>query len=200
MYPTVINNLIECFKKMPGVGEKSAERMALHILNLDQDIIDLFAQSLTDIKTKIRRCKICNNLSESDECDICKSKNRDKEVVCVVEEPKNVFQLEKIGVFNGKYHVLDGLISPLDNINPEDINLNSLIDRIDNEKIKEIIIAVKPSIEGETTALYISKLLANKNVTISKIAHGVPIGADMDYIDPLTLELAIEERKNITSE
>lgn len=200
MYPNLINNLIECYKKMPGVGEKSAERMALHTLSLDQDIIDLFVHSLAHIKTDIKRCKICNNLTEEDICPICNGKNRDKNIICVVEEPKNVFQFEKIGAFNGVYHVLGGLISPLDNINPEDINLDSLIKRIEKDKIKEIIIAVKPSIEGETTALYISKLLAGKDVLISKIAHGIPLGADMDYIDPLTLELAIEERKNITSE
>lgn len=199
MYPNLINNLIECFKKMPGVGEKSAERMALYALSLDQDIIDLFAHSLSHIKTDIKRCSICNNLTEEEICPICNSKNRDKDIICVVEEPKNVFQFEKIGAFNGVYHVLDGLISPLDNINPEDINLDSLIKRIEKDNIKEIIIAVKPSIEGETTALYISKLLAGKDVLISKIAHGIPLGADMDYIDPLTLELAIEERKNITS-
>lgn len=200
MYPSTINNLIECFKKMPGVGEKSAERMALYALELDQEIIDLFVQSLSRIKTDIKRCSICNNLSEEDICPICSSKNRNKEIVCVVEEPKNVFQFDKIGAFNGVYHVLDGLISPLDNINPEDINLEALIKRVENDKIKEVIIAVKPSIEGETTALYISKLLAGKDVLISKIAHGIPLGADIDYIDPLTLELAIEERKNITSE
>lgn len=200
MYPNLINNLIECFKKMPGVGEKTAERMALHTLELDQDIIDLFAHSLSHIKTDIKRCKICNYLSEEEICPICSSKNRDKQIICVVEEAKNVSQFEKIGAFNGVYHVLDGLISPLDNKNPEDINLESLIKRVDDDKVKEIIIAVKPSIEGETTALYISKLLKDKDVLISKIAHGIPLGADMDYIDPLTLELAIEERKNITSE
>lgn len=200
MYPNIINNLIECFKKMPGVGEKSAERMALYTLSLDQDIIDLFVHSLSHIKTDIKRCNVCNNLTEEEICPICNNKNRNKDIICVVEEPKNVFQFEKIGAFNGVYHVLDGLISPLDNVNPEDINLDSLIKRIEKDKIKEVIIAVKPSIEGETTALYISKLLAGKDVLISKIAHGIPLGADMDYIDPLTLELAIEERKNITSE
>jgi len=200
MYPNLINELIECFKKMPGVGEKSAERMALYALNLDQDVIDLFVHSLSNIKTGIKRCNICNNLTEEEICPICNSENRNKDIICVVEEPKNVFQFEKIGAFKGVYHVLDGLISPLDNINPEDINLSSLIKRIEKDKIKEVIIAVKPSIEGETTALYISKLLAGKDVQISKIAHGIPLGADIDYIDPLTLELAIEERKDITSQ
>ncbi len=199
LYPETINNLIECYKKLPGIGEKTAERMALYSLELDQEIIDLFVQSLANLKSKIKRCQKCNNLTQNDICPICADESRDHNLICVVEEPKNVFQFEKIGTYHGLYHVLDGLISPLENINPEDINLDSLLKRIDEEKIKEVIIAVKPSVEGETTALYISKILEDKNVTISKIAHGVPLGADMDYVDALTLELALEERKNITS-
>lgn len=198
IYPEIINDLIECYKKFPGIGEKSAERMALYSLDLDQDIIDLFVQSLANLKTKIKRCKVCNNLSQEDICPICTNKNRNHKIICVVEEPKIVYQFEKIGSYHGLYHVLDGLISPLENINPEDLNIESLLKRIEDEKVDEIIIAVKPSIEGETTALYISKLLEGKDVIISKIAHGVPIGADMDYVDALTLELALEERKNIT--
>ena len=199
LYPETINNLIECYKKLPGIGEKSAERMALYTLEMDQEIIDLFVQSLADAKTKIKRCKICNNFSQEDICPICRNEGRNHQVICVVEEPKNVIQFEKIGSYKGLYHVLDGLISPLENINPEDLNITSLIKRIDEEKIKEVIIAVKPSIEGETTALYISKMLEDKDVIISKIAHGVPLGADLDYGDALTLELPLEERKNIPS-
>ena len=195
MYPEIINNLIECYKTLPGIGEKTAERMALYSLQLDHEKIDLFAQSLVSLKTEIKRCKKCNNLTQEETCPICK--NQDRDIICVVEEPKNVFQFEKIGSYHGLYHVLDGLISPLDNINPEDINIQSLLKRIEEENIKEVIIAVKPSIEGETTALYISKILKDKNIVISKIAHGIPLGADMDYIDSLTLELALEERKNI---
>ena len=199
LYPKTINDLIECYKKLPGIGEKTAERMALYSLELDQEIIVLFAQSLIDLKKNIKRCKKCNNLSQDDLCSICSNSNRNNKVICVVEEPKNVFQFEKIGTYHGLYHVLDGLICPLENKNPEDINLESLLDRIEKEKIEEVIIAVKPSIEGETTALYISKILEGKDIKISKIAHGVPIGADMDYVDALTLELALEERKDITS-
>ncbi|MEG2322130.1 MAG: recombination mediator RecR [Bacilli bacterium] len=199
LYPEVISNLIECYKKLPGIGEKTAERMALYCLELDQEVIDLFAHSLKAIKTDIKRCKKCNNLSDKDICSICSDKTRDNKTICVVEDPKNVFQFEKIGSYHGLYHVLDGLISPLDNVNPEDINLQALLDRIKIDNIKEVIIAVKPSIEGETTALYVSKILENEKVMISKIAHGVPLGADMDYVDALTLELALDERKNITS-
>ena len=197
-YPKAIKDLINCFKKLPGVGEKTAERYALSILNFDLDFANLFSESLKNVKTNIKRCNICNNYSEEDTCLICKDKTRNNNVVCVVEEPKNIILFEKIGTYSGTYHVLDGLISPLDGINPEDIKIDSLIKRIDENDINEIIIAVKPSIEGETTALYISKILADKNVRISKIAHGVPLGAEMEYIDALTLELALENRTQIS--
>lgn len=198
MYPKTIINLISCFKKFPGIGEKTAERMALSCLKLDEDTIKLFITSLENSKTKIRKCETCGNLSEDKECDICKNKDRDHSVLCVVEESKNIVLFEKIGTFNGRYHVLGGLISPLDGINPEDINISSLIKRIEEEQIKEIILAVKPTVEGETTALYIRKLLEGKDIVISKIAHGIPMGADIDYIDPLTLEIALSERSQIS--
>lgn len=197
-YPYTINNLIECFKKLPGIGEKSAERMALSTIEMDEEILELFSASLLDVKTKIQRCSECNNLSEGELCEICKATDRNRKIICVVEEPKNVILFEKVGTYNGLYHVLDGLISPLDNVNPEDININQLIERIKDSEVEEVILAVKPSIEGETTALYISKLLENTNVKVSKIAHGVPIGVDMEYIDTLTLELALEDRTNIS--
>ena len=194
-YPSIIQNLIECFKKFPGVGEKSAERMALSVLEIDKETIDLFAKSLKDSKTKIRRCEKCNNLSEEDKCEICKDKGRNKEFLCVVEEPKFVNLFEKLNIFDGYYHVLDGLISPIDGINPEDINISTLIDRVKKDKVKEIILALKPSVEGETTSLYISKILEGTGVKISKIAHGVPMGAEIDYVDSLTLEMALENRR-----
>ncbi len=197
-YPKTIKDLIECFKKLPGIGEKTAERLALSTLDLDDEIIDLFKQSLENTKIKIKRCKKCNNLSEEELCEICKMKNRDINTICVVEDVKNVMILEKIGTYRGLYHVLDGLISPLDGINPEDLNISSLIERIKNENITEIILALKPSIEGETTSLYISKLLENKNIKITKLAHGIPIGVDMEYIDALTLEMALEDRKSVS--
>lgn len=199
-YPKSIRNLIECFKKLPGVGEKTAERMALSVLNFDDDIIGLFSNSIKDAKHKIKKCSICNSYTEEDICDICNDSNRDSSVLCVVEEAKNSILFEKMGSFKGKYHVLNGLISPLDGIGPDDINISSLIKRVSDDNIKEIILALKPSVEGETTCLYISKMLSNKNVKVSKIAHGIPMGADIDYIDMLTLELAIEDRKEIISD
>ncbi len=198
-YPSTILNLIECFKKLPGIGEKTAERLALSILDIDSEIIDLFSNSLRDSKNKIRRCEKCNNLSESELCEICKDNSRNKSILCVVEEPKNVILFEKLNIFDGYYHVLDGLISPIDGINPEDINLSSLIERVKKDEIKEIILALKPSVEGETTSLYISKLLEATDVKISKIAHGIPIGAEIDYVDSLTLEMALENRMDIST-
>ena len=199
-YPKSLKNLIDCFKKLPSVGEKSAERMAFASMNMDSEQINLFAESLLNVKNNIKRCKLCNNLTESDLCDICSDSSRNKEMLCVVDSPKNVILFEKIGSYFGKYHVLDGLISPLDGITPDDINIKTLIDRVKNEDIKEIIIAVKPSIEGETTALYISKIFEDTSVLVSKIAHGVPLGTDMEYIDSLTLEMALEDRKKISEE
>ena len=198
MYPKTICNLIECYKKLPGIGEKTAERLALATMDLDDEVIAMFSNSLLDIKTKIKRCNICNNLTEEDTCLICKDKTRNHDVICVVEEPKNIITFEKTGAFNGLYHVLDGLISPLDGINPDDLNIDALIKRIDEENIKEVILALKSSIEGETTFLYISKKLENKGVIITKIAHGIPLGADMDYIDSLTISMALEDRKPLT--
>jgi len=197
-YPTTIRNLIECYKKLPGIGEKTAERLALATLTINQETLDMFADSVANIKKRIKRCTKCNNLSEEDLCEICRDASRDQNTICVVEEPKNVILFEKVGTYKGLYQVLDGLISPLDGIGPDDVKINMLLERIKKDDKKEVIIAVKPSIEGETTSLYILKLLEGKNITVSKIAHGVPLGADMEYIDALTLEMALEDRKKIS--
>ena len=200
-YPESIQNLIESFKHLPGIGEKSAERMALalSILDMSDEDVNLFSKSLVDTKTKIVRCKECNNLSEDDLCEICKNKNRNKKVMCVVEEPKNIILFEKLNIFDGYYHVLDGLISPIDGVNPEDLNIDTLIERVKKNKVEELILALKPSIEGETTSLYISKLLEDSKVKITKLAYGIPLGAEIDYVDSLTLEMALENRMDITT-
>lgn len=197
-YPPTIKNMIECFKKLPGIGEKTAERLALATLKLDDDVTKLFSQSLCDIKTKIKRCVVCNNLTEKEKCDICLDEKRNKKLICIVQEPKNTIMMEKFNVYNGQYHIIDNLISPLDGINPSDINISTLKDRIINDNIEEVIIVLKQSIEGETTTLYITKMLESTGVKITKIAQGVPHGADMDYVDYLTLEKAIEDRKEVS--
>ena len=197
MYPESIKNLIESFKFLPGIGEKTAVRLAFSILDLEDEQTDIFSNSIEDVKKNIHNCSKCNTLTDSDLCFVCSDDSRNKDLLCVVEDSKNVFLFEKLGMFNGMYHVLDGLISPIDGINPEDIGLDKLIDRIRNEKFKEIIFAFKPSIEGETTALYIKKVLDGMGVKITRLASGVPMGADMEYVDSLTLERALNDRKEI---
>ncbi len=197
MYPDSIKSLIESFKYLPGIGEKTAERLAFSVLELEEEQIDLFSSSLVEVKKKIHNCSNCNLLTDQDECYICKDSVRDNDILCVVEDSKSVFLFEKLGMFHGKYHVLDGLISPLDGVNPEDIGLSKLLDRIHKEKFHEIIFAFKPSIEGETTSLYIKKILDGLDIRITRLASGVPIGADMEYVDSLTLERALSDRKVI---
>ncbi|MBR3161397.1 MAG: recombination protein RecR [Bacilli bacterium] len=197
MYPESLKRLIDSFRNLPGIGAKTAERLAFSMLEFDKDKLSDFSNSIVDIRDKICRCSICGNISDSVRCNICTNELRDKSVVLVVERPKDIILFEKLGSFNGKYHVLNGIISPLDGIGPDDINLFNLIKRIDDDDIKEIIFALKPSVEGETTMQYVNKLLGDRNIKISKIAIGVPIGTDMEYIDSITLEMAIDERKNM---
>ena len=199
-YPRTIDNLIQCYRKLPTIGEKTAIRLALATLELDSDIVETFSKSLLDSKSKIRRCIKCNNYTESDLCDICSDESRDKDILCVVDDSKSIVQFERNGSFTGIYYVLNGLISSDNNYDPEMLKIEKMVGLIDENNVKEVIIAVKPSIEGETTALYISKILDRKDVVVSRIALGIPIGADMDYVDSLTLELALENRKKMTSD
>ena len=197
MYPNCIRNLIDSLRNLPGIGEKSAERLAFSILNFDKDKIDNFANALNGIKD-IKRCPICNNITDMDKCYICNDTGRDNETIFVVEKPKDIVLFEKMGNYKGRYHVLDGLISPLEGINPEDINIDSLVNRVKENEVKEVIIVLKPSIEGETTMQYIKKILSKYKVRVSKIPIGIPMGTDIEYIDSMTLELAFEDRKDIS--
>ena len=197
IYPESMMKLIESFKKLPGIGEKTSERLAFSVLDFDQEEAELFASSINEVKERVKECPICHHLTEEKTCYICQSKSRNQDILCVVEDSKDVISLEKLGTYFGKYHVLGNLISPSDGINPENINIKSLIKRIEEEKTKELILALKSTIEGETTALYISKILEPSKVKISKIAYGLPIGVDIEYIDALTLERALEDRKDI---
>ena len=198
LYPKSLENAINSFKKLPGVGEKSAERYALSLLDLDEKEIEDFSKSVKEVKESIKTCSICGHLTDKDVCDICSDKNRNDNLICVVEDYKSVFMFEKTGTFNGKYHVLNGLISPIDGVYPEDINISGLVDRIgEDNKDAEIIIALKPTIEGETTTLYIKKIFEKKNIKVSRLSYGIPIGVDIDYIDLLTLDRALVDRKEI---
>ena len=196
MYPSSLQELIEAFKYLPGIGEKTAERMAFAILDMDEEKINFFSDSLMAAKEKMHRCPKCNCWTDSEECIICSDKER-TDTLCVVEDAKSVFLFEKLGLYKGKYHVLKGLISPMDGISPDDIELDKLIDRVKDDNYKELILAFKPSIEGETTSLYIKRVLEGLDVSITKIASGIPMGADMEYIDTITLERALKDRKTV---
>lgn len=197
MLPNSLKNLIENFKTLPGIGGKTAERLAFSMISFDKNNLTNFANAILDVRDKITYCHLCGNISDNELCYVCSDEERDFSTIFVVEKPKDIILFEKLGVYKGVYHVLDGLISPLDGIGPDDIAIVSLLERIEQDGIQEVILALKPSIEGETTMQYIKKLLENKEIKVSKIATGVPIGTDMEYIDSLTLELAIDERKNM---
>ena len=171
--------------------------LAFSLINFSKEKLTSFSDSIIDVRDKLTNCSICGNITENDICDICSDSNRNSKTVFVVEKAKDISLFEKINIYNGKYHVLGGLISPLEGIGPDDVNISCLISRIDKENIEEIILALKPSIEGETTMQYIKKILENKNIKITRIATGIPMGTDIDYIDAMTLEFALEGRKDI---
>ena len=198
MYPSSLNNVINSFKKLPGVGEKSAERNALALIELSDEDIDNFVEAIKDCKNKLHRCKICGHLTDSEICYICENEHRRNDLICVVEDYKSVFMFEKSGTFNGKYHVLNGLISPMDGIYPEDINLSGLVSRLDGVENAEVIVALKSSIEGKTTTLYIKKILEDKNIKVTRLSYGIPMGVEIDYLDSLTLDQALLDRKEIS--
>lgn len=198
MYPKCIKNLIESFKYFPGIGEKTAERLAFSVLAMEDEQVENLSDNLVKASKNIKRCDICNNLCEGSTCDICKDINRNSDLLCLVEDPKTVFSIEKLGTYNGYYHVLNGLISSFNGINPEELRLDKLIERIQKNNFKEVIIAVKQCIEGEMTALYIKSILGDMNIKVTRIASGIPMGADMEYIDSLTLEKAFDNRQIIS--
>ena len=198
IYPELLQNLINFYKKLPGVGDKSAERMALSTLEISKNDLEKFSTSLVESKEKLHSCKICGHLTDEEICHICANENRNHNLICVIEDYKSVFSFEKVGNYQGVYHVLNGLISPMDSIGPDDINISSLVKRVESLENPELILALKSSIEGETTTLYIKKIFENKNVTISRLSYGIPIGAEIDYLDIITLDKALEDRKKIS--
>lgn len=198
VYPRSLKNLIESFKYFPGIGEKTAERLAFSVLKMEKEQVENLSNSIKEASTNIKRCKICNNLSEGDKCGICSDSTRNHDLLCLVEDPKTIFSIEKLGTYNGYYHVLNGLISSTNGVNPDELKLNTLIKRIEDEKFKEVIIAFKQCIEGEMTSLYINNILSGMNVKVTRIASGIPMGADMEYIDSLTLEMAFDNRKPLS--
>lgn len=197
IYPELLETLIEYFKKLPGIGERTAERYALALIKLNKEELDDFSVCIKDIKTTLQNCEICGHLTDRNECSICTDTARNHNLICVVEDYKSIFMFEKTGKFNGVYHVLGGLISPIDGINPDDLNISKLISRCKELTDAEVIIALRPTIEGDTTTLYLKKNLAKEGIKITRLSYGIPMGAEIDYLDVLTLERALYDRKEV---
>lgn len=192
-----LTGLVNQFKKFPGVGQKSAERLAFYILSISQHEVNQLTSEITLTKKNIRYCRICYNISFEPTCFICSNSTRDKQKLCIVADPKDIFSLEKSNAYNGLYHVLGGLISPLDNIDPESLRINELLSRIKEHSFNEIILAINPSVEGDTTSMYLISLLKSFKIKYTKLAHGLPMGANIDYTDEITLKQAITGRTEI---
>jgi len=197
IYPKSIATLIEHFQKFPSVGPKSAQRMAFYMLRMPESEVQKFAQAILDAKRNTRTCEVCFNLSSSSPCEICQNPRRDRSTICVVAETKDLIAIEKTNEYKGLYHVLQGLISPMDGIGADDIRIKELLTRLTSEEVKEVILALPPSVEGEATSLYLSKLIKPFGITISRIAFGLPVGADLEYADEITLARAIEGRREL---
>ena len=197
IYPKSIASLIEHFQRFPSVGPKSAQRMAFYLLRMPKSEVEKFAQSMLDAKENTKTCEICFNLSATSPCEICTSSQRDKSTICVVAETKDLIAIEKTNEYTGLYHVLQGLISPMDGIGADDIRIKELLTRLTDENVREVILALSPSVEGEATSLYLNKLIKPFGVKISRIAFGLPVGADLEYADEITIAKAIEGRREI---
>lgn len=197
IYPKSIASLIEHFQKFPSVGPKSAQRMAFYLLRMPKSEVEKFAQSMLNAKENTKTCEICFNLSSTSPCEICTSPQRDKSTICVVAETKDLIAIEKTNEYKGLYHVLQGLISPMDGIGADDIRIKELLNRLTDENVKEVILALSPSVEGEATSLYLNKLIKPFGIKISRIAFGLPVGADLEYADEITIAKAIEGRREL---
>ncbi len=196
-YAAPIAKLIEEFEKLPGVGHKTAQRLAFHILNSPQDSVESFADALVDARLKVKNCTNCYNISDTELCPVCSNTKRDASIICIVEDPRDVVAMERTREYKGLYHVLHGVISPMDGIGPNDIKIKELLDRIKDGGVQEVILATNPNVEGEATAMYISKLLKPLGIKATRIAHGVPIGGNLEYTDEVTLLKALEGRREI---
>jgi len=196
-YPEPIAKLIESFSRLPGIGSRTAGRLAFHVLRMNEDDVVNFAKALVNVKRNLHYCSICCNITDVDPCRVCNDKNRDRSVICVIQEPKDLVAMERMKEFNGYYHVLHGAISPMEGIGPDDIHVAELLKRLSDEDVKELILATNPNIEGEATAMYLSRLIKPFGIRITRIAHGLPVGGDLEYADEVTLSKAIEGRREI---
>ncbi len=192
-----LSKLIEQFERLPGVGAKTAQRLAYFVLNMPQSQAEEFAKSITEAKSKIKYCSICCNFTDKDICPICSNSARDESVICVVEDPRDSFAIENTHEYNGKYHILHGAMSPLNGIGPDQLRIKELLARLNNDVVKEVIMATNPTVEGETTAMYISKLLKPLGIKVTRLAYGIPVGGDLEYADEVTLVHALEGRNEL---
>ncbi|ALS75545.1 MULTISPECIES: recombination mediator RecR [Planococcaceae] len=197
-YPEPISKLMESFMKLPGIGPKTAARLAFFVLGMKEDTVLDFAKALVDAKRNLSFCSVCGHITDVDPCQICQDTSRDRSMICVVQDPKDVIAMEKMRDYTGLYHVLQGAISPMDGIGPEDINVPSLLTRLQDEQVKELILATNPTIEGEATAMYISRLVRPSGIRTTRIAHGLPVGGDLEYADEVTLSKALEGRRELS--
>lgn len=196
-FASPVSKLIEEFEKLPGIGHKTAQRMAFYVINLPQNKVDSLTNAIIDAKQKIHYCSICFNLTDLEKCSICQSTNRDLSTICVVEDPRNVLTMEKTKEYKGLYHVLHGTISPMQGIGPDDIKIKELLTRLSNVEVKEVILATNPNIQGEATAMYISRILKPLGIKTTRIAHGIPVGGDLEYADEVTIAKSLEGRREI---
>jgi recombination protein RecR len=196
-YAPPVQGLIDELKKLPGIGSKSAQRLAFHIIRTSREEAERLAHAILRLKETIRHCSLCNNITEADPCQYCSDPSRDPSLICVVEEPHNLISIEKTRQYNGRYHVLMGVLSPLHGIGPDQLKIKGLLERLGGGTVKEVIIATNPNVEGEATALYLSRLIKPLNIGVSRIATGVPVGGDLDYADEVTVSRALEGRRNL---
>ncbi|ANZ96581.1 recombination protein RecR [Brochothrix thermosphacta] len=196
-YPEPITKLMDSFSKLPGIGPKTASRLAFFVLDMKEDDVLDFAQALIKAKRDLGFCSVCGHITDTDPCYICEDKTRDSSLICVVETPQDVIAMEKMRDFGGLYHVLHGTISPMDGIGPEDINVPQLLKRLQNDEVKEVILATNPNVEGEATSMYISRLIKPSGISVTRIAHGLPMGGDLEYADEVTLSKAMEGRREL---
>lgn len=196
-YVGPVAKLIEEFSKLPGIGRKTAQRLAFHVLNMKEEDVASLSLAIVDAKRKTTYCSECANITDVDPCSICRNERREKKVICVVEDPRDVMAMERMREFEGVYHVLHGAISPMEGIGPEDIRIKELLFRLQKYEVEEVILATNPTIEGEATAMYISKLIKPMGIKVTRIAHGIPVGGDLEYADEVTLSKALEGRREI---
>ncbi|MBD8071525.1 recombination mediator RecR [Bacillus sp. PS06] len=196
-YPEPISKLIDSFMKLPGIGPKTAVRLAFFVLSMKEDVVLDFAKALVNAKRNLTYCSTCGHITDQDPCYICEDERRDKTIICVLQDPKDVIAMEKMKEYNGLYHVLHGAISPMDGIGPEDIKIPELLKRLQDDTVQELILATNPNIEGEATAMYISRLLKPTGIRVTRIAHGLPVGGDLEYADEVTLSKAIQGRREL---